>query len=412
MNSYKETLEWMYAQLPMYQRKGAAAYRPGLEAMESLAQYLESPQKALKSIHVGGTNGKGSTSHMLASVLQVAGFKTGLYSSPHLLDFRERIKVNGDEIPKNEVVSFITDHKPYFEKNKLSFFEMTVGMALWYFKKVQVDFAVIEVGMGGRLDATNIIHPELAVITNIGLDHTQFLGDTHQKIAREKAGIIKKGIGVIIGEKDERTRGVFESVAQENSAPLFYAEAQFEKYHTDLEGDYQKKNIITAVTALTKLPKIQLDAVTIQSGLANVIKYTKLMGRWQKVGVFPKVVLDVAHNKEGLSSIANQIKEIKFERLHLVMGFVQGREVEELLALFPVNTNFYLSSPSLERALPMEALKEMLQNTPFQITFSESVVGAFSKAQSLAAPDDFILVTGSTFVVAEVLEYLENKNFE
>lgn len=408
MTTYHETIEWMYSQLPMYQRKGAAAYRPGLEAMNALIKHLGDPHKAFKSIHVGGTNGKGSTSHMIASVLQTAGFKTGLYSSPHLLDFRERIKVNGIEIPKKEVVDFISKYKPYFEINKLSFFEMTVGLAFWYFKKTQIDYAVVEVGMGGRLDATNIIHPELAVITNIGLDHTQFLGDTHQKIAQEKAGIIKEGIGVVIGEKDPRTQKVFESVAQSKSASLVYAEEYTETFECDLKGGYQTHNIKTAAAALNNIPGLKLDPLAIRNGLNNVVGNTKLMGRWQKLGNFPEVILDVAHNNEGLSSIAEQVKELNYNKLHLVMGFLQGREVKELLALFPLPTNFYLSSPALERAIPLQNLKETLQNTSFQITFTNTIAEAYTKALSDAAKEDIVLVTGSTFVVAEILEQLKS----
>lgn len=251
METYQETIAWMFSKLPMFQRKGAAAYRPGLEAMQKLDQYLGNPHQAYPCIHIGGTNGKGSTAHMMASVLQTAGFKTGLYTSPHLLDFRERIKVGGQLISKQEVVEFVTSHKPYFEKAQLSFFEMTVGLALWYFKKEKVDYAVIEVGLGGRLDATNIITPVLSVITNIGLDHTQFLGTTHTAIAREKAGIIKPKIPVVIGEKDPRTQAVFEEVAQHQGAPLSFAEQQNSPFFSDLTGSYQKKNIRTVVAALS-----------------------------------------------------------------------------------------------------------------------------------------------------------------
>ena len=404
METYQETIAWMFSKLPMFQRKGAAAYRPGLEAMQQLDQYLGNPHQAYPCIHIGGTNGKGSTAHMMASVLQTAGFKTGLYTSPHLLDFRERIKVGGQLISKQEVVEFVTSHKPYFEKAQLSFFEMTVGLAFWYFKKEKVDYAVIEVGLGGRLDATNIITPVLSVITNIGLDHTQFLGTTHTTIAREKAGIIKPKIPVVIGEKDPRTQVVFEEVAQHQGAPLSYAEQQNSPFHSDLTGSYQKKNIRTVVAALEQL-HLGLEDKIVQKGLLNVKDATQLMGRWQKIRAIPEVILDVAHNKEGLTLVAKEIKTLSYGKLHLVMGFVQGREVQDLLPLFPPTATFYLSSPSLERALPLTQLKEELVNSPLHIQYFQQVALAYQVAIEEAAPEDLIFVGGSTFVVAEVLEY-------
>ena len=409
METYQETIAWMFSKLPMFQRKGAAAYRPGLEAMQQLDQYLGNPHQAYPCIHIGGTNGKGSTAHMMASVLQTAGFKTGLYTSPHLLDFRERIKVGGQLISKQEVVEFVTSHKPYFEKAQLSFFEMTVGLAFWYFKKEKVDYAVIEVGLGGRLDATNIITPVLSVITNIGLDHTQFLGTTHTTIAREKAGIIKPKIPVVIGEKDPRTQVVFEEVAQHQGAPLSYAEQQNSPFHSDLTGSYQKKNIRTVVAALEQL-HLGLEDKIVQKGLLNVKDATQLMGRWQKIRAIPEVILDVAHNKEGLTLVAKEIKTLSYGKLHLVMGFVQGREVQDLLPLFPPTATFYLSSPSLERALPLTQLKEELVNSPLHIQYFQQVALAYQVAIEEAAPEDLIFVGGSTFVVAEVLEYEKNNS--
>ena len=404
METYQETIAWMFSKLPMFQRKGAAAYRPGLDAMQQLDQYLGNPHQAYPCIHIGGTNGKGSTAHMMASVLQTAGFKTGLYTSPHLLDFRERIKVGGQLISKQEVVEFVTSHKPYFEKAQLSFFEMTVGLALWYFKKEKVDYAVIEVGLGGRLDATNIITPVLSVITNIGLDHTQFLGTTHTAIAREKAGIIKPKIPVVIGEKDPRTQAVFEEVAQHQGAPLSFAEQQNSPFFSDLTGSYQKKNIRTVVAALEHL-HLGLEDEIVQKGLLNVKEATQLMGRWQKIRTTPEVILDVAHNKEGLTLVAKQIKTLSYGKLHLVMGFVQGREVQDLLSLFPFSATFYLSSPNLERALPLTQLKEELVNSTLLIQYFQQVSLAYQAAIEEAAPEDLIFVGGSTFVVAEVLEY-------
>ena len=298
--SYQEILQWMFSKLPMYQRKGAAAYRPGLDAMLALDNHLGLPHKSFKCIHVAGTNGKGSTSHMLASVLQQAGYKVGLYTSPHLLDFRERIKVNGSMIPEQKVVDFVSIHKPYFEAQRLSFFEMTVGMAFSYFKQERVDYAIIEVGLGGRLDATNIITPILSVITNIGLDHTQFLGTTRPKIAREKAGIIKNGVPVVIGEKDAETEDIFSEIAIKKKSSLLFVKTQLSKYLTDLKGSYQQLNVQTVIAALGFLSIKNITPDIIQKGLLNVVLNTQLSGRWQILNTSPKIIADVGHNKEGL----------------------------------------------------------------------------------------------------------------
>ena len=265
MKSYKETIEWMFSKLPMYQRKGFAAYRPGLKRIIKLDQYLGFPHKAFKSIHIAGTNGKGSTAHMIASILQTAGYKIALYTSPHFLDFRERIKIDGKMIPKKEVVEFVDRNKKYFEQEQFSFFEMTVGLAFWYFRKMKVDYAIIEVGLGGRLDATNIITPVLSVITNIGLDHTQFLGNTHSMIAKEKAGIIKRDIPVVIGEKDPRTFNIFKKIARDLNAPFHLVKKVNHQYKSDLKGTYQKKNIATALTAVRILSCLNVSHETLQN---------------------------------------------------------------------------------------------------------------------------------------------------
>ena len=398
----------MFSKLPMYQRKGATAYRPGLDAMKKLDKHIGKPHKSFKSIHIGGTNGKGSTAHMIASVIQTAGYKTGLYTSPHLLDFRERIKVNGLKISKDEVIEFISINKKYFEEEQLSFFEMTVGLAFWYFKKKQVEYGIIEVGLGGRLDATNIITPELSVITNIGLDHTEFLGNTHADIAREKAGIIKSEIPVVIGSRENKTDEVFLEVAKVLGAPLYFTEDSSIKFRTDLKGKYQTKNIETVILALNCLPQVNIKKSIIQQGLLNVISNTGLMGRWQSVNHSPQVILDVAHNKEGLTMIREQLNMMEYERLYLVMGFVQGRNVAELLSLLPHNANYYLSSPSIDRALKMTELKKQLEDSSLKITYTKSVLKAYEKAFLNAKPQDLILVLGSTFAVSEVLKQLKN----
>jgi dihydrofolate synthase/folylpolyglutamate synthase len=399
---------WMFSKLPMYQRKGAAAYRPGLDAMKKLDKQIGKPHGSFKSIHIAGTNGKGSTAHMIASIVQTAGYKTGLYTSPHLLDFRERIKVNGLKISKDEVVEFISIYKKYFEDEKLSFFEMTVGLAFWYFKKKQVEYGIIEVGLGGRLDATNIIAPVLSVITNIGLDHTQFLGNTHADIAREKAGIIKSKTPVVIGSRDKKTEKIFLEVAKNLGAPIYFNEDSINEFRTDLKGTYQSKNIQTAILALNCLPQVNFEKKIIQQGLLNVISNTGLMGRWQSVNSSPQVILDVAHNKEGLTMIREQLNFIEYGRLYLVMGFVQGRNVAELLSLFPNDAYYYLSSPNIARALKMNELKKQLKDSSLKITYTKSILKAYENALLSAKPQDLILVLGSTFAVSEVLKQLKN----
>ena len=326
----------------MYQRIGKRAYKPNMESMLNLDNYLCKPHKSFKSIHIAGTNGKGSTSHLISSALQSSGYKVGLYTSPHLMDFRERIKINGNKIPHKKVIQFIAEHKNYFELNRTSFFEMTVGMAFTYFKYAKVDYAVIEVGMGGRLDATNIVTPVLSVITNIGLDHVEFLGTSRSKIASEKAGIIKKSIPVVIGEKDQETQSVFEEIANMNSAPLIFNKPLDMEWETDLKGGYQVKNIQTAYTALNELSDKRVDNNSIKQGFKNVISNTGIQGRWQVISEKPKILLDVGHNKEGISLIAQQLQDLSFNKLHIVLGFVKGKNVNKLISLFQKEALFYL----------------------------------------------------------------------
>ncbi len=409
MNTYKETLKWMFSKLPMYQRLGPAAYRSGLDSIKLLDLYLGYPHKNFKSIHIAGTNGKGSTSHMIASVLQAAGYKTGLYTSPHLLDFKERVKVNGIEISPDEVVIFINSNKSYFEKEKFTFFEMSVALAFWYFSKVKVDYAIIEVGLGGRLDATNIITPVLSIITNIGLDHTQFLGKTHKKIAFEKAGIIKNRIPIIVGEKDIKTEDTFIEISRKLNAPLYFVKNTSANFTSDLKGFYQIKNIQTVITAFNHLPDINLDNSIIKKGLNRVVENTGLKGRWQVVQNSPKVILDIGHNREALTLISQQLSEISYGKLYLVMGFIKEREINSLLSLFPKESNFYLSSPNIERAMPLKILKSFLESSDLKINYFKSIPIAYKMAISNSGPDDLIFVTGSTFVVADILEYLEMK---
>jgi len=388
----------------MYQQKGAVAYRPDLSRMQDFCDYLGNPENKIKSVHVAGTNGKGSTSHMIASVLQESGFKVGLYTSPHLKDFRERIKINGSLISKEYIVDFVSKHKPYFLDHSLSFFEMTVGLAFCYFEESQVDVAVVEVGMGGRLDGTNLLTPEVSVITNIGLDHMQFLGNNLAEIAAEKAGIIKEGISVVIGETHPETKAVFEKVAKQLNAPISFADQeQIENHESDLKGSYQFNNIKTAVITLETLKSFEIKTDKIRQGLSKVILNTGLQGRWQVLGDAPKVIADVAHNKEGLKYVIPQISTTPHENLHLVLGFVNDKSVAEILSLFPSTASYYLTQPEVPRAFPLENLVPIATNLKLNFQSYYSVKEALFNAKANAKPEDLIYVGGSTFVVAEIL---------
>ncbi|MBS3738866.1 bifunctional folylpolyglutamate synthase/dihydrofolate synthase [Mesohalobacter halotolerans] len=404
--TYTETLNWLFAQLPMYQREGQAAYRKDLHNIKLLSNHLNHPEQHFKSIHIGGTNGKGSCSHMLASILQESGYKVGLYTSPHLKDFRERIRINGQMISKESVVDFINQHQVFFEQNNLSFFEMTVGLAFQYFAEQNVDIAIVEVGMGGRLDATNIINPELSVITNIGLDHTKFLGDTLSKIAREKAGIIKPKTPVVIGEKHPETEPVFRQVAQDNSSKIYFAEDEnFEFFETDLNGLYQRKNQQTVLQAVeilkTKNWKISNKAIT--TGLSQVVKNTGFQGRWQILSQHPLCIADTAHNLEGIKYVVKQLQTLSYKNLHMVMGFVNDKDVKSLLKLLPQEAKYYFSAPNIPRAKSVEDLKLELEHLSIKKQFFWSLKEAFEVAKSQAQPKDVIFVGGSIFTVAELL---------
>lgn len=404
--NYQDTLDWMFSQLPMYQNQGKTAFKKDLTNGVLLSQHLDNPHKKFKSIHVAGTNGKGSTSHMIASVLQEAGYKVGLYTSPHLKDFRERIKINGNPISEDEVTDFIVQNKSFFETNKLSFFEMTVGLAFDCFAKHQIDIAVVEVGLGGRLDSTNIITPEASVITNIGLDHTQMLGETLPEIAFEKAGIIKKEIPVVIGEYQEEVHQVFYKKALEFHSDLFLADKNISKeYELDLKGAYQQKNARTAVQAICVLTELgyEISENNIEYGLQHVVKNNSLLGRWQILNESPKTICDTAHNKEGLQFVLEQLQEDDFENLHIVLGVVNDKNLETVLPLFPKKATYYFCRPNIPRGL--EALSLKKQATTFGLVGEvySSVHAALQSAQEKATDKDLIFVGGSTFVVAEVV---------
>ena len=385
----------------MYQQKGKQAYRPDLSRMGAFCSHLNSPEKKIKTIHIAGTNGKGSTAHMIASVLQEDGYRVGLYTSPHLRDFRERIKINGAFIEKQYIVKFIQNNLNYFDLTSLSFFEMTVGLAFSYFFDKKVDYAVIEVGMGGRLDGTNLILPELSIITNIGFDHIQFLGNTLPEIANEKAGIIKPRTPIVIGETHEKTKEVFIERAKILNSQIIFADQQkFVGFSSDLKGSYQKKNIQTASIALLRL---KIDPKIINSGLMKVISNTGIQGRWQILANNPLTIADVAHNQEGLDYVIPQIKSQSYNKLHLVLGFVKDKVVDKLLRLFPKNAIFYFAAPNIPRALPIADLEKVSNNLNLNFKTFPTVAQAMLKAQSMAGSDDLIFVGGSTFVVAEIL---------
>lgn len=402
--TYKATLDWMFVQLPMYQQKGKIAFNAKLDNILQLAEHLNHPEKKFKSIHVGGTNGKGSSSHMLASVLQEAGYKVGLYTSPHLKDFRERIRINGKTVSKKFVVNFIEDNRIFFNENKLSFFEMTVGMAFDYFARKKVDISIIEVGLGGRYDSTNIINPEVSLITNIGFDHTDILGDTLGEIAFEKAGIIKLNTTVVISETQEEIRAVFEKIAKEKESKLVLADKTIdEEFETDLLGHYQVKNSKGVIAVLKELKAFKVTKEHIEKGFLNVTENTGLMGRWQVLGKSPKIICDTAHNTEGLSLVIEQIQQQKFKNLHIVLGFVQDKDLDAVLPLFPKDATYYFCKPDIPRGLDVSILIDKGANFDLKGAAYDSVSYALKAATKKASEKDFIFIGGSNFVVAEVV---------
>jgi dihydrofolate synthase / folylpolyglutamate synthase len=389
--TYQQTVEYLFSRLPAYQTQGKSAYKPDLSNTIALCKLLGNPEKNIKSIHVAGTNGKGSTCHMLASVFQEAGYKVGLYSSPHLKDFRERIKINGLLISEEEVVAFVNAYKEKFEAIQLSFFEWTTGLAFYHFAQQKVDIAIIETGLGGRLDSTNVITPELSIITNIGLDHVTILGNTLEKIAFEKAGIIKQQTHVIIGEIHSQTKPVFERIAREKNAQIYFATPHH--YPTDLLGNYQKTNVNTVVSAISILSdkwKISDDAI--KNGLLHVVKNTGLLGRWQILSESPKMICDVGHNAHGIQLIIEQLNNENYHHLHMVLGFVNDKDINPILKLLPKNANYYFCNAQISRALPAETLKEHAEKWGLKGESFKSVQEALNKAKACAQPNDLILL--------------------
>ncbi|NJB83269.1 bifunctional folylpolyglutamate synthase/dihydrofolate synthase [Wenyingzhuangia aestuarii] len=404
--NYQETLDWLFNQLPMYQKVGAKAYKKDLSNTLLLMDYLGNPEKSIKAIHVAGTNGKGSTSHMLASILQEQGYKTGLYTSPHLIDFRERIKINGEEISPEYIIDFVKKHKTFFEENALSFFEMTVGLSFEYFKDSHTDYVVLETGLGGRLDSTNVVDALVAVITNIGLDHTQFLGDTLPLIAAEKAGIIKQNKPVVIGEYHIETFPIFEAISKQQKAPLYKAfDIPEVTYSCELKGEYQKHNLKTVIHTITVLRGlgIEITEKSVENGLSKVIQNTSLLGRYQIMQESPKLICDTGHNKEGISLVVQQLLKEDYRKLHIVFGVVDDKDLTSVLPLLPKQAIYYFTRPTIARGLSEESLKEEAEKQGFFGTSFTSVEQAVKKALSIAEPQDLLYIGGSTFVVSDFL---------
>jgi dihydrofolate synthase/folylpolyglutamate synthase len=428
--TYTETIEFLFSQLPAYHRIGKAAYKANLDNTIAMDNYLNNPHKRFRSIHVGGTNGKGSVSHMLASVLQEAGYKTGLYTSPHLRDFRERIRVDGMMIPEEAVVDFVNSNKDIIENVAPSFFEMTVAMAFDYFAKCQVDVAVVEVGLGGRLDSTNIIRPVLSVLTNIGHDHMDLLGDTIEKIALEKAGIIKTGTPVVISETQADTRKIFISKAREKDSAISFADEKFRCFLNNediqsgrrkflmedidsgiktegqifLGGDYQAKNLAGVFCACNELKKIfDISDDDVLSGILNVYKNTGLEGRWQIIRTSPLTICDTGHNKEGLEYVTNQLRRFRGSLLHIIIGFANDKELKSVLPLFPSEAVYYFTRASVIRAMDEYALRDEASKYGLAGECYPDVKTALHHAEKNAAQSDFIFIGGSTFIVADGL---------
>jgi dihydrofolate synthase/folylpolyglutamate synthase len=403
--TYKESINWLFNQLPVFQNIGAAAYKEDLNNTILLTKHLNHPERNFKTIHVAGTNGKGSTSSMIASVFMEAGYKVGLYTSPHLKDFRERITINGKKISKNYVHQFVLKHKSFFETTELSFFEMTVGLAFQYFFDKKVDIAIIEVGMGGRLDATNIITPLLSVITNIGKDHTAFLGDTLEKIAFEKAGIIKQNIPVVIGEYTNQTKPVFLEVASKNKSEIYFAQdTNHPDYPCGLLGNYQIKNKKTVIEVFRNLKSnFNISEENIKNGIANVVLNTHLQGRWQILQENPKVICDTAHNAHGLEMVIQQLKKETYNQLHIVLGVVNDKDLDAILPLFPKNANYYFCKPKNERGLNAKTLQDKAKSFQLFGNTYTSISKAYKAALEKSSDKDLIFIGGSNFVVSEII---------
>ncbi|GCD76974.1 tetrahydrofolate synthase [Thermaurantimonas aggregans] len=409
--NYQEALSWLTSRLPYFQRQGAAAYKPGLERSLALMHWLGHPHKRYPTLHVGGTNGKGSVSHLLAAALQTKGLKTGLYTSPHLYDFRERIKINGQKIRSEFVVDFVNRFMAEGQAIDPSFFELTMAMAFDYFAQEAVDVAVIEVGMGGRLDSTNVITPIVSVITNIGWDHMQFLGDTLPKIAFEKAGIIKPEVPIVIGELQEEVADVFKNVAQAKHAPLLFASEAYKDLllECELKGSYQLKNSKTAYAALQLLPEtLKPTEEQIRYAFSHVVQLTGLRGRWEVLSQQPLVIADTAHNFDGIQIVFQQLEQVRKGKLYIVWGMVSDKDAIKIFTLLPKDAYYIFTTPDVPRAMPLDQLEKAAADFKLNYEKVPSVPVAYQRALERAQPHDTIYVGGSTFVVGDLLKHLEN----
>lgn len=431
MTPYEDTVAYLFNQLPVFQHIGAAAYKPGLENMLALAAAVNNPHKAFKTIHIAGTNGKGSTSHLLASVLQEAGYRVGLFTSPHLVDFRERIRVNGVPIEKEFVIEFVARYREASEQVQPSFFELTTLMAFAYFAQQQVDIAVIETGLGGRLDATNIVEPMLSIITNISLDHTHLLGNTLVEIAGEKAGIIKPHTPVVIGEAEGDVRAHFRTIAQSLQAPIYYADEEcyieqanprptggwvyststYPELESELGGVYQQANAATVLTAVVQLQVLgyPINEAAVRAGFAQVIANTGLQGRWQQIATNPTTICDTAHNTAGIAQVVAQLAATPYHHLHIVLGMVGDKDIEGVLSLLPPTATYYFCQPSIARALPATQLQQQAAHHQLQGNSYATVAAAYHAAKVAATPRAFIYIGGSSFVVADLLVTLDKE---
>ncbi len=430
--TYPETLQFLFNSLPMFQRHGKAAYKANLDNTLRFDTALGHPHRSFSTIHVAGTNGKGSVSHMLASVLQQSGLKTGLYTSPHLLDFRERIRINGTPVPKEEVTGFVENYQALIREIQPSFFEMTVAMAFDYFASQKVDVAVIETGLGGRLDSTNIITPVLSIITNISLDHTEFLGSDLPSIAREKGGIIKEGVPVVLGRSEEAYEGILADMARAKNAPLVRAQQAYtpvfhtlnqegnmilrlqnmdsgalESYTCDLAGLYQQENLVTTLASIQQVQKLGwvVTPSSIEEGFARVTTQTGIMGRWQTIGHNPRSICDTAHNADGIAAIMEQIRQVPRKELHVVWGMVSDKDVKTILPLLPKSARYYFTQSSVPRSMDHRELARAASAYDLSGTGHPTVEEAYRAAQQSAGPDDMIFTGGSTFVVADLLTF-------
>ncbi len=395
--NYKESIDWILKQLPSYHEKGKEAYKPGLDRISNFLEFIKNPHKNLKFIHIGGTNGKGSTAHYISSILQESGYKVGLFTSPHFYDFRERIKVNKKKIDKDFITEFTNLNKKNIENNSLSFFELSFGLAVSYFNRNKVDIAIIEVGLGGRLDATNIINPLMSIITNISLDHTEILGDNLEDIAGEKSGIIKKDSITIIGESNNLINTVFINKAKKCNSKIFINDQHENLYSNVL---YQEKNISTAIFSIKHLVGFNITEVNILNGIENVELNTGFYGRWSKISDDPKVIIDVAHNNSGFEQLAYQIEREDYKKLYIILGFIKGKKVKELIKYLPIDANLYYTSPKIARGMKKE---ELLKNIGKTFNFDVNPRSQFLKVKNIASKDDLIIITGSNFLIKDIL---------